>query len=163
MNLRKELECPVCMEIPEKDLYIHQCYGGHLLCGECWQTLHLQAADPNINVWQATCPICRDPLPESNRARMAELLRDHLLEQGGPESLLPPPAADNDSGAAAAAENNPVRARRKSRRTPVPEGAEVISLDDEVPASKRTKCSGCGAITADECICYVYMDSEDDD
>ena len=150
------------MGIPKKDLWIHQCHAGHLLCGDCWQTLHLQAADLYNDAWEAICPICRVVLPESNRARMAELLRDHLLEQGASEPL-PPPAADNDSGAAAAADDDPVRARRKSRRTPVPEGAEVISLDDEVPASKRTKCSGCGAITADECICYVYMDSEDVD
>ena len=150
------------MGIPKKGLWIHQCHAGHLLCGDCWQKLHLQAGDLYNDVWQAICPICRVVLPESNRARMAELFRDHLLEQGA-QRPLPPPAADNDSGAAAAADDDPVRARRKSRRTPVPEGAEVISLDDEVPASKRTKCSGCGAITADECICYVYMDSEDDD
>ena len=156
MNLRKELECPVCMEIPEKDLWIHQCHAGHLLCGGCWQTLHLQAADLYNDVWEATCPTCRVVLPESNRARTAELLRDHLLEQGAPESLLPPPAADNDSGAAAAADDDPVRARRKSRRTPVPEGAEVISLDDEARALRALrcgKCRGCGAMTVDECIC----------
>ncbi len=49
-QLRLDLECPVCMEVPPAGKQIFQCSNGHILCSGCYDGLR-------------TCPICRVVLP----------------------------------------------------------------------------------------------------
>lgn len=62
-----ELNCPVCLEIPKKEIYL--CSKGHSICGSCIETVK-------------RCPACRTKLSGSltNRSRnfMAEALLDKM-------------------------------------------------------------------------------------
>ena len=64
--LMKELECPVCLEIPETTP-IFQCSKGHIHCNVC---------RPRLN----ECPICRSSIPKYNRNLMAEKIHEKLLQ-----------------------------------------------------------------------------------
>ena len=54
-----ELECPVCMTMPEGE--VHQCNEGHCYCVDCWNRLEPRR-----------CPECRQPIQDSNRNRDRE-------------------------------------------------------------------------------------------
>ena len=62
--LMKELECPVCLEIPETTP-IFQCSKGHIHCNVCRPKLK-------------KCPICRSEI-QDNRNLMAEKIHEKLL------------------------------------------------------------------------------------
>jgi len=58
-DLRRELECPVCLIIP-RSAPIYQCPLGHIMCSECI---------PNVSM----CPTCLTPFPAAHgRSLMAE-------------------------------------------------------------------------------------------
>eukprot|EP00964_Phaeocystis_antarctica_P100725 scaffold66302_cov57-Phaeocystis_antarctica.AAC.1 len=59
MSELPQLECPVCMTMPEGE--VHQCNEGHCYCVDCWNRL-----DPR------RCPECRQPIQDSNRNRDRE-------------------------------------------------------------------------------------------
>ena len=65
LNLQKELECPVCITLPESRP-IYQCENGHIICKSCRKQLE-------------TCPQCRTPLGNS-RSLAAESCLDALIE-----------------------------------------------------------------------------------
>ena len=54
------MECGICLTLPEGE--VHQCNEGHCYCVDCWSRL----PEPR------RCPECRQPLPQSNRNRVAE-------------------------------------------------------------------------------------------
>lgn len=60
-----ELKCPICMEIPTKEIY--QCKNGHHICHKC---------DGKIT----QCPICRSSFRVSGRIRclLTEFMMDML-------------------------------------------------------------------------------------
>ena len=57
LNLKRTLECPVCLSLPES-IPIFQCENGHIICKSCHLSLD-------------TCPQCRKPLGH-NRSLVAE-------------------------------------------------------------------------------------------
>lgn len=60
----EQFKCPICFEIPEKEIY--QCQNGHTLCDVCVQSLSL-------------CPQCRVSLGTSKiRSRPLEELLDMM-------------------------------------------------------------------------------------
>ena len=65
--LKEDLECPVCMDVPES-LPIYQCLQGHIICNVCY---------PKVD----NCPVCRVGLSLQIRALTAEkILRKMLTE-----------------------------------------------------------------------------------
>ena len=64
--LMKELECPVCLEVPETTP-IFQCSQGHIHCNAC---------HPKLN----NCPICRSPIQMDRRNVVAEKMHEKLLQ-----------------------------------------------------------------------------------
>ena len=56
-NLRRTIECPVCLSLPESTP-IYQCENGHIICKSCRQSIE-------------TCPQCCKPLAY-NRSLVAE-------------------------------------------------------------------------------------------
>ena len=65
-SLMKELECPVCLEVPETTP-IFQCSQGHIHCNAC---------HPKLN----NCPICRSPIQMDSRNVVAEKMHEKLLQ-----------------------------------------------------------------------------------
>ena len=57
--MAKDLECPVCLTIPEGE--VHQCNEGHCCCLSCWRRLNPRR-----------CPECRQPIQNSCRNRDRE-------------------------------------------------------------------------------------------
>ena len=55
-KIRKELQCPVCDQIPSS-LPIPCCSSGHILCKECKQKIVY-----NREIGDKPCPVCRSPL-----------------------------------------------------------------------------------------------------
>ena len=70
--LIKELECPVCLEVPETTP-IFQCLQEHIHCNEC---------HPKLN----HCPICRSAIQMDSRNLMAEKIHEKLLQTCGHEN-----------------------------------------------------------------------------
>ena len=64
--LMKELECPVCLEVPETTP-IFQCSKEHIHCNSC---------HPKLN----HCPICRSPILMDSRNLLAEKIHEKLLQ-----------------------------------------------------------------------------------
>ena len=64
--LMKELECPVCLEVP-RTTPIYQCTQEHIHCNAC----HLKLNN---------CPICRSPIQRDSRNLMAEKIHEKLLQ-----------------------------------------------------------------------------------
>ena len=64
--LMKELECPVCLEVPETTP-IFQCSKDHIHCNSC---------HPKLN----HCPICRSPILMDSRNLLAEKIHEKLLQ-----------------------------------------------------------------------------------
>ena len=64
--LMKEIECPVCLEVPETTP-IFQCIQDHVHCSVC---------HPKLN----HCPICRSAIKMGNRNLMAEKIHEKLLQ-----------------------------------------------------------------------------------
>jgi len=57
-----ELKCPICFEVPEKEIY--QCLNGHTVCDSCCTDLKL-------------CPQCREPYgSKKSRNRALEQILD---------------------------------------------------------------------------------------
>ena len=64
--LMKEIECSVCLEVPETTP-IFQCIQDHVHCSVC---------HPKLN----HCPICRSAIKMGNRNLMAEKIHEKLLQ-----------------------------------------------------------------------------------
>ena len=62
-TVAKEMECPVCLEVP-KTIPIYQCQQGHIHCKDCHPKL-------------ATCPLCRGKISEA-RSHLAEKIVSSL-------------------------------------------------------------------------------------
>ena len=59
-KLREQLECPVCLTIPNTGP-VFQCNNGHLICCHCRERL-------------VTCPVCRVPLGYSRNLTSEKLI-----------------------------------------------------------------------------------------
>ncbi len=59
----EDLKCPVCFEVPEKEIY--QCKNGHTICDECSEDMSL-------------CPQCRVEMGGDNKIRSRAL--ENLLD-----------------------------------------------------------------------------------
>ena len=80
LNLKKSLECPVCIALPES-APIYQCENGHIICKTCRQSLE-------------TCPVCRIPLGNDRNLTAESFLEAFLepcpfVENGCKVKLLP--------------------------------------------------------------------------
>merc|ERR1719222_1119466 len=53
-ELRKQVECPVCLTMPREDGAIPCCPQGHFVCSTCWDKLVRQR--------RPDCPTCRAPI-----------------------------------------------------------------------------------------------------
>ena len=81
-NLQKELQCPVCDQIPSS-LPIPSCPSGHFLCKECKKKIV-----SNGRFGEKPCPVCHSPLGKNNISSHL-LLHWHPLPQQDPWMLLP--------------------------------------------------------------------------
>jgi len=63
-DLKKEVECPICMEIPRKGP-VYACPNGHLVCQRCKVTT------------LKTCPVCREAMGQ-NRSLLAVALIEKI-------------------------------------------------------------------------------------
>lgn len=62
--LKSLLECPICLDVP-RSAPIYQCTSGHIVCNKCHPRLSF-------------CGICRKPLLDGNRSRIAEKMLEQL-------------------------------------------------------------------------------------
>ena len=67
--LKEDLECPVCMDVPES-LPIYQCLQGHIICNVCY---------PKVD----NCPVCRVGLSLQIRALTKPVSYTHTGYEGG--------------------------------------------------------------------------------
>ena len=73
-NLKKELQCPVCDQIPNS-LPIPCCPSGHILCKDCKKKIV-----PNGTFGEKRCPVCRISLGRNNTSYLAGSLISSLTD-----------------------------------------------------------------------------------
>ena len=66
-SIKEELECPVCLDVPES-LPIYQCLHGHIICNSCY---------PKLN----NCPVCRVILKSLFSPQIRALTVEKILQK----------------------------------------------------------------------------------
>ena len=81
-NLRTELQCPVCDQIPSS-LPIPSCPSGHILCKECKKKIV-----SNGRFGEKPCPVCHSPLGKNNISYLAGTLISFFTDIPCPNKIL---------------------------------------------------------------------------
>merc|ERR1711894_140014 len=74
-TLREQLECPVCLSVPNT-CPVFQCNNGHLICCNCREKL-------------VTCPVCRVPLGYSRNLTSEKLISILCSDKNEPSNQIP--------------------------------------------------------------------------